>query len=256
MEEMIIYLTLALLLLGVMVLFFFVAYRIRLNRSIRERKELEVKNMQTLLQTKIEIRDQTLKDVSLEIHDNIAQVLSLAKLHLSSAQSANPEQVTIRMDAAKDLVSRAIQDLRDLSRILAADRVSHFDLVEAVEQQVEQIRKAGSHEVRFSVSGSPYDIGHHNGVILFRIIQEAVQNILKHASATKLELTVEYGNTAVVVHVADNGAGFDVSSSSNGQGLGNIRKRAALLGASVVIDSNKGNGTKVNIVMPFNKEVQ
>jgi two-component system, NarL family, sensor kinase len=252
MEEMIIYLTLALLLLGGIVLFFFVVYRFKLNRSIRERKEIEAKNVQTLLQTKVEIRDQTLKDVSLEIHDNIAQVLSLAKLHLSSAQSEDPELVSVRLGSAKDLVSRAIRDLRDLSKLLATDQISHFDLVLAVEQQVEQIKKAGSHEVQFSVSGVPSDIGHHNGIILFRIIQEALQNILKHADATKVELTITYGDADLSVHVVDNGSGFDVVNSIKGQGLENIRERASLLGASCVIDSVVGNGTIVNIVMPVN----
>lgn len=252
MEEMILYLTLALLLLGGIVLFFFVVYRYKLNKSIRERKESEAKNVQALLQTKVEIRDQTLKDVSQEIHDNIAQVLSLAKLHLSSAQLADPELVSVRLGSAKDLVSRAIQDLRDLSKLLATDKVSHFDLLLAVEQQVEQIRKAGSHEVHFSVSGVPSDIGHHNGVILFRIIQESLQNILKHADASKVELSFNYGDTSLRVYVVDNGSGFDLFNSAKGQGLQNIRERALLLGATCVIDSSVGNGTKVNIVMPIN----
>ncbi len=251
---MIVYLSLALLLLGAMVLFFFVMYRIRLNRSIKERKELELKNVQALLQTKIEIREQTLKDVSLEIHDNIAQVLSLAKLHLSSAQAVDANQVNTRVSSAKDLLAHAIQDLRDLSKQLTAEQGAHFDLVKSSELLVDQIRKAGAHEVVFSVSGMRVELPHPKGIILYRIIQELLQNILKHAEASRIEFAIDSNDTSVRVFIADNGKGFSVSQDFDGIGLKNIRERAALLGASVEMKSMPDNGTRTFVILPLNEE--
>lgn len=250
---MIIYLTLALLLLGGIVLFFFLVYRVKLNRSIKERKEIENRNFQTLLQTKVEIRDQTLKDVSREIHDNIAQILSLAKLHLSSAQSLDIEQVMIRLSSAKELVGRAIQDLRDLSKVLSAEQIEHFNLIQAIEQQVDQVRKTGTHEFIFDVIGTPVSIEHQNGVVLFRIIQEALHNVVKHASATRVELELAFGDKDLRVRIKDNGVGFDLLTRPKGQGLGNIQERSELLGASFSIASNSEDGTCIMIVMPIKK---
>jgi two-component system NarL family sensor kinase len=253
MAEMILYLSLALLLLGAMVLFFFVVYRIRLNRSIKERKELELKNIQALLQTKIEIREQTLKDVSLEIHDNIAQVLSLAKLHLSSAQAVDTNQVNPRVSSAKDLLTHAIQDLRDLSKQLTAEQSAHFDLVKSSELLVEQVRKAGAHEVTFSVSGQPVELPYPKGIILYRIIQELLQNTLKHAGAAGIDVAVDFDDTSIRLLIADNGKGFNVNQEFEGIGLKNIRERAALLGASVEISSLPQKGTKTLVVLPLNE---
>jgi two-component system, NarL family, sensor kinase len=253
MAEMILYLSLALLLLGAMVLFFFVMYRIRLNRSIKERKELELRSIQTLLQTKIEIREQTLKDVSLEIHDNIAQVLSLAKLHLSSAQAVDTNQVNTRVSSAKDLLAHAIQDLRDLSKQLTAEQSAYFDLVKSSELLVDQVRKAGAHHVAFTVSGLPVEIPYPKGIILYRIIQELLQNILKHADASSIEVAMGFDDTSVNVLIADNGKGFNVNQVFEGIGLKNIRERSALLGASVEISSLPEKGTKTLVILSLNE---
>ena len=108
--------TLGFLLLAGFIIFFIVINRFRINRYIMEKKNMETKFQQEILQTQLEIQEQTLKNISQEIHDNIGQALSLAKLNLNTMQVTNDEGLQQKILNSKELVSKAIVDLRDLSR--------------------------------------------------------------------------------------------------------------------------------------------
>src|ERR1700744_1035650 len=130
--------------LGFIVSFIFL-YRKKHKVNMVEKNELHAQFQKTLLQTQLEIQEQTFRNISLEIHDNIGQVLSLAKLNLSSIE-LNGEDCRGKAISAKQLVSKAIKDLRDLSRSLNTDYVSKMGLARAIEYELEMIKKTAMYE--------------------------------------------------------------------------------------------------------------
>jgi len=120
--------TIAFLVLAGFVIFFLIMYMRRKTKNILEKQQMQSQFSQTLLQTQLEIQEQTLKNISQEIHDNIGQALSLAKLNLNTMPPINDEALQQKILNSKELVSKAITDLRDLSRSLDTDYVQEMGL--------------------------------------------------------------------------------------------------------------------------------
>ena len=225
------------------------AYKHRL-----EKEQLKAQFSQTLLQSQLEIQEQTLKIISQEIHDNIGQVLSLAKLNLNTIDQAKHDETAIKIIDSKNLVSKAIHDLRDLSRSLNTDNISALGLVKAIEYELEMTRKAGKHQTLLEVEGTVQKLDPQKELIVFRIIQEVLNNILKHADARSIKVNAVY-NAELRLTITDDGNGFTVPANKEEEtrslGLRNMESRAKLIGADFSINSSPGNGTTVNLGIPL-----
>lgn len=207
---------------------------------------------QELLQTQIEIQEQTLKTISQEIHDNVGQVLSLAKLNLNTFE-ANPEG---KLKNTKELVSKAINDLRDLSRSLHGDKIAEIGLQEALTNELRVLQNTGQFETQLKVTGETYKLEPQKEMVLYRIVQEALHNSVKHAKAARLQVFVNYQPALFILTITDDGRGFDLSGlqfSKTGIGLKSMNNRAALIGGKFSIDSAAGKGTSISIEIPVIK---
>jgi len=251
------YLTIGFLILGGFMISFVMLYRFRLNRHIREKVERENSFKQTLLQTQLEIQEQTLKNISQEIHDNIGQVLSLAKLNLGTMDVEQPEKLQQKIEDSRMLVGKAIQDLRDLSKSLDADQIKARGLNRAIEYELEMIKKTGSYDTQFNVVGTPYKLDAQRELILFRIVQEILNNIIKHAKASTIEVRLGYEPHELFIDISDDGSGFDLqllnerNKENPGQGIRNMHNRAKLINAGFSMSSTIGKGTIVTIHLPI-----
>src|SRR5262245_47425278 len=123
-------------LLVIFIIMFFLLYQKRYYRYLQEKVKLQAQFQETLLQSQIEIQEQTLKTISQEIHDNIGQVLSLAKLNLSTMEIMRLDELQEKIITSKKLVSKAIQDLRDLSKSMNTDNIEALGLVRAIEYEL------------------------------------------------------------------------------------------------------------------------
>lgn len=242
------------------VFFYFKFYKNQI-RLINERNLLQIQFQKEILQTQLEIQEQTLKNISQEIHDNIGQALTLAKLNLNAVLPVAEGAVHEKITNSKELVSKAIGDLRDLSRSLDTDYVKDMGLQRAIEYELEMMRKTGTISTQLQVEGSGIALDKQKELILFRIIQETFNNIIKHAEATQLEVTMYYKPSALELLITDNGKGVDLTplneGNSNNFGLGirNMHNRARLIGAGFSMSSSLGQGTEVKIVLPVENSV-
>src|ERR1700744_5628828 len=164
----------------------------RKKKHIEEKKTMQLNFQQELLRTQLEIQEQTLKNISQEIHDNIGQVLSLAKLHLATADLNKADVLQQKIEDSRKLVAKAIQDLRDLSKSMNTEYLADVGLARSIEYELELIKKTGSFETRFIQEGSGYSLGNQKELILFRILQEVISNIIKHARANLITVEVTY----------------------------------------------------------------
>lgn len=244
--------------LETLIISFGLIYRYRVERAernlyLKEKEDLKNSFDKLLLESKVEIQEQTLKNISQEIHDNIGQVLTLVKVNLINI---NPEQTDVlaqKITDSQQLVSKAIKDLRDLSKNLNADYVMDRGLVKSIEYELEQVAKFGGYTTSLNITGEAYRLESQRELILFRIFQEVVNNSIKHAGANCVSVALYYEPAAFGFVVSDNGKGFDVQALLNnreavGLGIRNMYSRAALIGAAFDISSDS-SGTRVTIRM-------
>jgi signal transduction histidine kinase len=241
-------------LLGIFIVVFLFYYRKRQMTFQRHEQEFQ----QTLLKTQLEIQEQTMKNISLEIHDNVGQLLSLAKLNLTTIDNAPPGKKDEKIRDSKELVTKAIKDLRNLSHSLNTDYITEIGLSRAIEMELIQIKKVGELDTHFVTDGPPFELEETQELIVFRIMQETFNNIMKHAKARLITVRLSFEQGVMSVVICDNGVGFDLgllkyeTASEKGLGIRNMNNRAKLIGASFTMTSTLGNGTTTTIRIPQN----
>ncbi|MEP7278028.1 MAG: ATP-binding protein, partial [Bacteroidota bacterium] len=230
------------------------------KKNILYFKQLEdVKNNydKNLLQAQLEIQEQTFQEISREIHDNIGLSLTLAKLQLNTIDFNSPGKAAENVDSSVDLIGKVIYNLSDISKSLSSEAIKNHGLYNTLKAATEKINRSGKHKVEFTEDGNIVFLDAQKELILYRIAQEALNNILKHAGASLIQIKLRYGPAHISLSVVDNGSGFDNSDTENyrsariNSGLTNMRTRAAMLNGACHIISSAGNGTKIFITAPY-----
>lgn len=226
-----------------------------LYHNRKKAHQFEVSKFQnTLLQSQLEIQESTLQNIAQEIHDNIGQTLSLVKLNLNTLDPAKPawEEKT---RTSKELVGKAIQDLRNLSKTLHSDTILASGLVKAVAYELSLIQGSGAAHTSLQMAGEPPRLPAEVELILFRMVQEALHNIIKHAKATLIAVKIWADEGNLYLLVADDGIGFDPglqnSGVDGGSGLRNMHNRARLIGGYCKVHSAPEKGTQIEWNIPY-----
>lgn len=246
---------------GVLILsliIFFVILFISLNKKkyqARLKKQtLQSEFQQELLRTRLEIQEEALRNIHEEIHENIGQSLSVVKLNLNTVDPYNMESATGKLDESKTQLTKAIQDLRDITRSLNSDYVKEAGLQAAIEHQLQLIEKFRQYHIGFSVTGSVFKNSDQLALLVYRAVQELLTNIIKHSGASNINIEMQYLTEKLIIKVNDNGHGFDamtaVSESNKVSGLQNIRNRIKMINGTIMIHSIPGKGTTAVIELP------
>ncbi len=203
-----------------------------------------------LLQTQLEIQEQTFQNISLEIHDNIGQALSFIKLNINTIDIDERDAAKEKLTESKTLLTKVIQDLRDLSKTLNTDFINEIGLANAIEQQLNILQKTGVYSTLLSVNGEAEKYQLQRELVVFRIVQELLNNIVKHAEAVSINIAMDYQAEKLLITVTDNGKGFDALTETNGLGLRNMLNRMTLINGFITINSKPGEGTNAVIELP------
>jgi two-component system NarL family sensor kinase len=148
-------------------------------------------------------------------------------------------------------------DLANLTKSLHTDRITQIGLAESIHFELENINRTGLLEIEFGISGIEESLDDQKSIVLFRIFQENLNNILKHSKAKKIQVTLTYLADKFIMKIIDDGIGFNVvekknsTSSAAGVGLKSIFNRAKLIGAEIDMQSEPGQGTIVSIQLPL-----
>lgn len=238
----------------VSLILFVMLYNNRKKRHEQEKEWLRTNFENELLKSQMEVHEQTMQNVAGNLHDNIGQLLSLLVITLSSIKPDQPLRVTEKVDSASELARRAIKELRQLSRIMHGQELIRMGLAEAIAFELGYLQTAGLHTIQFSNSYKSKDVQNDKEIILFRIFQEVLNNAVRHAEATAINVSIDQDDHCLKLTISDNGRGFNETSlpkEKKGLGLFNIRKRVALIGGEVDITTSPGNGTEIKIVIPY-----
>jgi signal transduction histidine kinase len=214
---------------------------------------LQLAHEKSILAARLEIQEQTLHHVSREIHDNISLSLTLAKSHLNTLNWEDPLSSYNKVHSSVTLIGESIHALSDISQSLNAELIIQDGLVNALKGEISRIREIGSFKVDFFVTGSPVFMATEKELIIFRLVQEAFNNIIKHARAGCARLLLHYDKNELEIKVSDNGVGFILSSRSGDRraGLQNMECRIKMLGGKMTIRSVVNLGTVINYTLPI-----
>ncbi|MGB4938142.1 MAG: sensor histidine kinase [Ferruginibacter sp.] len=228
-------------------------YRQKQNAYFKDIEKLKISHENALLQSQLEIQEQTFQNISREIHDNIGQKLTLAKLHLNMFNFENLDLAKVQLNDSATIIGEAINDLSDLSRSMSSEIILNNGIIKALEYEENQLKKSGLFEIDFSVSGEPVYLESNTELVLFRIIQEVLNNIVKHASASVIKIHMHYNDEYLSIEAKDNGKGFQLTQNTKGTGLQNIKKRTDLLKGKLKIQSIPCQGTEITLKIPLPK---
>lgn len=241
-------------LLFIFLLFFvFSAFKVFNNKQLESEKkvtELKHKYEFDILKSKIQTQEQTFQKVSREIHDNIGQKLSLAKILINGQFLHNSTLDKTTFSEIASIITESLEDLRDISRSLNSDLIATNGLVSALQHHIGQLNSLGQHNFKLTVTGESDLIDPQAELAVFRIVQEALNNVVKHASATQVHVEVYYGSDHLGIAITDNGCGFDPSTTASGNGLTNMKSRVQALQGDFTITSTPDTGTRIQIKIP------
>lgn len=219
-------------------------YLKRKNKLLLEKELLGIQFEQTLLQSKLEIQEQTFHDISQELHDNIGQVLSLVSINLNILDAPHEADKIARMD---EMLGKALVDLRNLSHSLDGDYIRNNGWTGLVIKLMNNLNATGKFKTSIELEDNLPALGTEKPIILFRMIQEVINNIMKHAEANTIYLKAKKETNKMLITIKDDGKGFAEELVSGGAGLHNLQNRAKMINAEVKINSQPGAGTVVTI---------
>jgi signal transduction histidine kinase len=229
-------------------------------QDITERKHLEEELLRTELekqkainQATIDSQEQERTEIGKELHDNVNQILTTTKLYLDLALTNKELKDELISKSNKNIIS-VINEIRQLSRSLMDPTIGDLGLLDSINDLIENINLTRRLHVSL-VAEQQLEalLSKNNKLTVFRIIQEALNNAIKHARATTVEIFFKiYGDNMMLV-IKDDGIGFEASSVKLGAGLKNIQNRVYLVNGTYTIQTSPGNGCKIIINFPIIK---
>lgn len=252
--------TILVLLLMLFIVSFFYIFQKRQTQNRQEKASLHAQHQQEILQVQLEIQNQTLQHISGELHDNIGQLLTLVRLKLNMLEveeAISPSQI----EEVNEVVEKTIIELRGLSKSLDGDFVENFGLVDNLTHLLQRIASTGKHQTDIFMEGEAYRLAGKKEIVLFRVVQEILSNILKHAQAKYIKVSLQFTSAQFNLTVQDDGKGFDYEAvlgremSQSGAGLRNIQRRTEMLGGTCKIETEIGKGSKIHFYLPISSQI-
>ncbi len=193
-----------------------------------------------------------------ELHDGVGQTLSAAKFRLHAAEAALPATLpgAPNLRRARELAALALRDVRRITRNLRPSELDDLGLLPALRALVDEFRDRTRLRVEFSVHGSLNDISANLSLAVFRVVQEGLANIEKHAAAGRVRLHLSRIERHLRLRLADDGRGFKMHRRNHHHGLGlvHMRERATALGGALTVESAPRRGTRVVANWPLPRE--
>jgi PAS domain S-box-containing protein len=229
-------------------------------QDVTEKRELEkqllkqeLDKQKLVAQAVVNAQEKERADIGKDLHDNVNQILTTAKLYLEMAKHEENESTAL-INRCSDNIADAINEIRSISRSLVPASIGDLGLVVSIQDLVENVNATRQLEMEFRHQGDvDATIDEKRKLMLFRIIQEQVNNVLKHAGAVRafIGLTVDPG--VVNLTIQDNGKGFEPEKvkAKKGVGLSNIASRVQLFNGTINITTAPGKGCTLNINVPL-----
>jgi PAS domain S-box-containing protein len=231
-----------------------VTERVRADEALRRSKE----ELRELASVASSIREQEKSRIARELHDELAQALTALKMDLNWVKDTLPlheRQIVSKLEAMQIMVDGTVKATRRIAADLRPLMLDDLGLIPAAEWLVKNFTQRTGIPCDFSADPPGLELQDPHATAIFRILQESLTNIAKHAQASTVDVTVDMGDGEITLRVRDNGCGFDPGHSRkpNSFGLVGVRERAYLLDGEVAVDSAPGKGTVIEVRIPLSR---
>ncbi len=229
------------------------AYRVKLIQTMSEKLLIE-KNLiqQQRTQAVLEAEERERIRIARDLHDGVGQTLAAARMTLGNYVSQKKIESS-EMQTSLDLLEDGIKEIREISHNMMPSSLTKFGLSSALKQFTNKINALGKLEIELQIVGFKERSDEKIELVLYRIVQEIISNIIKHAEAKKVSIELVRHDDELILIIEDDGRGFDTAKTENhGIGLKNIATRVEYLNGNVNFDSSIGKGTSVVIEIPLN----
>ncbi len=217
----------------------------------RELGEQQLKQQKLITEVTIQAQEKERDELGRELHDNINQILATVKMYIGMAKEKDtvPKEL---LEQCHGFVTEAMEEIRKLSHSLVAPSLGDIGLKDALEELAQEINMTNKLHVEI-MSTLPEEIQMESKMelMLYRVVQEQINNILKYARASKAAIRLENGNGNLRLTIADNGIGFDTNKMVKGIGLRNIQNRVEYYSGKMSIISSPGSGCTISISVPY-----
>lgn len=230
------------------------------KKKYRQKQQLlriEQESQQQAIQARLEVEEQTRLYIIRELHDNISTAASLVKINLGLLSATEDTRKKAQyLTESQTLIKNLITDIKQLSVSLDPGRISSIPFSRALKDEVDRIRKLGLFDIQYSVSGEEWPVPPDSQIIIYRVCQEWLHNIIKYANASEVEILVSFMPDQLDLHITDNGSGFDINTGRpdnggiDGSGIINLHKRIKIIGGNIYLDSTPGRGTRCYLQIP------
>jgi two-component system sensor histidine kinase UhpB len=228
-----------------------VTEKITLEKELNEQR---VTRQRQITEAVILAQEKERTEIGKELHDNVNQILGATNLYINTAMTEDDIRQEL-LERSTLYISNAINEIRKISKSLITPGLREIGLIESVEDIVEDLKMAKQTSVKLEINHfSEEEIDDRRKLTLFRIIQEQLNNIMKHARATEILIRLDVDGQNIYLTVADNGVGFDTSRHRKGVGITNITSRVELFNGKADIVSMPGSGCKLNVRIPLGNE--
>lgn len=226
--------------------------RLNLNTIERTQEEL-IRTARKLVSAQEDERERIARD----LHDDISQRLAVVSMKLTAMADQLPlESARFECEEISSALNSVSEDVRKLSHNLHPSAIEHLGLTAALRALAEDFERTESVPTRFSARDVPASLAHDTKLALYRIVQEALRNIAKHAAASSVEIALLGGANELYMSIRDTGTGFEVEKARTQPGLGliNMTQRALLIGADLHLTSTPDAGTYISVRVPLTQQ--
>ncbi|PSL43883.1 histidine kinase/DNA gyrase B/HSP90-like ATPase [Chitinophaga niastensis] len=246
----VIFISLLVTILGLVVVAAVINYKKKQDAYLHQLKLMKEDYDKQLMWSQIEMQEEAFAHLGQELHDDIGQLLSSTKLLINVTQR-NMSVVPNTLRTAEETLSTAIHHLRALSKSFSRQWLDQFSLIDNLKVEIDRINASRAIQVKFTYELLELPLQAEPQIILFRIIQEAMQNCIRHAQPQVIDISIRLAEKKLILIIADDGAGFDKQNmSSMGMGIRNMQHRTNLLGGEIRWEVTTAGGTAVLITLP------
>jgi PAS domain S-box-containing protein len=222
----------------------------------RQLIEAEIQKQKQLMQATIDGQEKERKEIGLELHDNISQHITTTRLYLEVARDKATGEVLNMINQAHKGLLNTVNEMRQLSQALVPPSLSDIGLTESIEDLCSPLKN--THAFSISFHHHPFNealLPENMKLMIFRIIQEQINNIIRHSGADTILISLQTLSDHVKLSVSDNGKGFDPATVKKGLGFDNISNRASLFGGKLQIDTAPGKGCSIHVTIPLSQSI-
>jgi signal transduction histidine kinase len=228
------------------------SFLIHSNRLLFNRLEALSVQRSELAQTLISTQESTLRYISRELHDEFGQILTAIGAMLGRARGMVPENSPIRAELleVREIAQSTLDKVRSLSQALHPVMLDEAGLEPTIEWYLPVVERQTGIGISYEKSGTPFQVSGDSAVHVYRVLQEALNNVARHSGSKKARVRLHFAANALELEVADSGTGFAESPARRGLGLVAMRERAELLGGRIQFEPAPGGGTIVKLEVP------